>query len=54
VVDVPFADVDELAAEVAALGADAVVLEPPDLRDAVAAGLRAVLAAHDDAAAVAS
>lgn len=54
VIDVPFADVDELAAEVAALGADAVVLDPPDLRDAVAAGLRAVLAAHDDAAAVAS
>ncbi|MEJ5944980.1 WYL domain-containing protein [Pseudokineococcus basanitobsidens] len=51
-VDVPFADVDELADEVAALGADVRVLAPPELADAVLGRWRRTLAAHDgDAAA---
>lgn len=46
-VEVPFADVDELAQEVAPLGAEARVLDPPDLRDAVLALWRGALAAHE-------
>ncbi|MEJ5915632.1 helix-turn-helix transcriptional regulator [Pseudokineococcus sp. 1T1Z-3] len=45
-VEVPFADVEELADEVAGLGADVRVLAPPDLAEAVVARWRAVLAAH--------
>lgn len=43
---VPFADVDQLAEELAALGPDARVLDPDDVRDAVVARLRGSLDAH--------
>jgi predicted DNA-binding transcriptional regulator YafY len=45
-VEVGFADVDELAEEVAALGARAEVLDPPDLREAVVVLLKGAAAAH--------
>lgn len=45
-VEVGFADVDELAEEVAALGARAEVLDPPDLREAVIVLLKGAAAAH--------
>ncbi len=41
---VPYARTDELAAEAAAAGPDALVLEPPEAREAVLARLRAVAA----------
>ncbi len=44
-VEVPFADADAFAEEVVGYGADAVVLGPPELRDAVVARFRAVLEA---------
>ena len=43
-VTVPFSDLEVLAEEVAGLGADVVVLDPPALRDAVVRRLRGVLA----------
>ena len=49
VVEVPFGDVRTLGEEVAALGADAVVLEPPDLVEDVVARLRGAAAVHDAA-----
>ncbi len=45
-IEVGFADVDELAAEVAALGARAEVIDPPDLREAVVVLLKGAAAAH--------
>ncbi len=42
-----FTDVEELAGQVAAAGADARVLDPPDLAEAVERRLDAVLAAHE-------
>lgn len=44
VVALPVGDLESLAEEVAALGPEVVVLDPPDLRDAVLRRLRAVLA----------
>jgi predicted DNA-binding transcriptional regulator YafY len=46
VVEVTFTDLDDLAEEVAALGASALVEGPPDLREAVVDRLRRVAAAH--------
>jgi predicted DNA-binding transcriptional regulator YafY len=43
-VEVTFRDVEELAGQVASAGADAVVLDPPDLRESVLRRLNAVLA----------
>ncbi|MFC7406714.1 helix-turn-helix transcriptional regulator [Georgenia alba] len=44
VLEVPYADVDAFAEEVAAYAASVLVLDPPDLRDAVLRRLRAVAA----------
>ncbi len=46
VLEIPFVDVDDLAEEVAALGAAAVVEGPDDLREAVVARLRGTATAH--------
>jgi predicted DNA-binding transcriptional regulator YafY len=46
VVDVPFTDPEELAEQVAEAGADAVVLDPEDVRAAVLRRLRGAAAAH--------
>jgi len=46
VLQIAFADLDDLAEEVAALGAAAVVEEPDDLREAVLARLRGAVASH--------
>ena len=43
---VPYADVEGLAAWVAGFGADVVVLDPPELRDAVVRRFEGVLAGH--------
>jgi proteasome accessory factor B len=45
-VRLPVVDVEDLAAEVAWFGPDAVVLGPPDLRDAVVRVLQGAVAAH--------
>jgi predicted DNA-binding transcriptional regulator YafY len=42
VITLPYADAELLADDVVGLGADAVVLDPPDVRDAVLRRLRAV------------
>ena len=42
----PYADVEGLAAWVAGFGADVVVLDPPELRDAVVRRFEGVLAGH--------
>ena len=40
----PFAEVDWLAGYLASFGTDVVAIDPPDLREAVMGGLKAVLA----------
>lgn len=48
VLRVPYSDVQQLVGDVAELGADARVVEPDELRDAVRTALEAVVAAHED------
>jgi predicted DNA-binding transcriptional regulator YafY len=50
VIVVGFSDLEAFSGELAALGGAGIVLDPPDLRDAVVRRLRSVLAAHEGAA----
>ncbi|MDR3202243.1 MAG: WYL domain-containing protein [Bifidobacteriaceae bacterium] len=50
VLTLAFGDLDEFAGELAGLGSAGIVLDPPDLRDAVVSRLRAAWLAHADGA----